>query len=328
MKKILLAAGALLALAAPAGAMGAGSGTLFIKSAHENGDGTVTLPIHRGTSPRGPVWYIVLDASTSGAAKAWGVNRANKIANAGDAVMPVTVNGGVIDFSAGVDFSPRRLVEAGPTGFPPRVAKAGAIGDDGYSPLIGLPDGTVLNAPQIANATGLADKVVSIDVLGQTVRFRETDGFSRGKAVRYVSTDASIELAAALEGATLAPRLGLAPDAGDDSTGSARASLAAFVNGPTGAANPNRQGLSSAILDGLDPLNLLAWMPNQGRYSPLWDVFPAAWTDTAIATGGNLRQTSFAAVQSLAKKGLVTGPGGAPFGAADFIVNCPIVARA
>jgi hypothetical protein len=121
--------------------------------------------------------------------------------------------------------------------------------------------------------------------------------------------------------------LSAAPFAGGDGTDSARASLAAFVNGQTGAANPNRQGLASAILDGLDPLNLLAWMPNQGRYSPLWDVHPAAWSGAAIAAGANIRQTEFAKIEDLAHEGLVSGPGGAPFGPADIVVNCPIVAE-
>ena len=30
-----------------------------------------------------------------------------------------------------------------------------------------------------------------------------------------------------------------------------------------------------------DPLNVLRWAPNQGRYSPLWDVHPAAWAGPA-----------------------------------------------
>lgn len=330
MKKLMIALGTLIALTVPAGAMGAGGSggaKVFISSAHENGDGTVTFPLYRGTSPRGTVWYIVLDANASAAAKKWGVNRANKLNNAGDAIMPVGRTGGVIDFPASVNFAPERRVVAGPTGFPPDTARPGAIGDAGYSPLIRLPDGTILNAPQLANSTGVADKVVAIDTTAGTVTFEETNGFARGKAVRYVSTDASDAAVAALEGATFAERLADAPSAGNDGSDSARASLAAFVNGQTGAVNPDRQGLSSAILDGLDPLNLLAWLPNQGRYSPLWDVHPAVWTDAAIAAGGNVLQRSFAAVEALAAKGLVTGPGGAPFGAADFVVNCPIVAR-
>ncbi len=95
--------------------------------------------------------------------------------------------------------------------------------------------------------------------------YRETNGFQGGRAVRYVSTDASDEAAAALEDATYAPVLNAAPAPGADGTDVARTSLAAFVNGQTGAGNPDRQGLNSAIIDGLDPLNVLRWAPNQGR---------------------------------------------------------------
>src|SRR5919202_7012549 len=205
---------------------------------------------------------------------------------------------------------------------PAGAMASGAVGEPGYSPLIELPDGTVLNAPQIANATGQADKVVSIDRANGTVTYKETDGFARGNPVKYVSTDASDRLAAALEDATLAPALNAAPFAGGDGTDSARASLAAFVNGQTGAANPQRQGLNSAVADGLSPLNVLAWKPNQGRYSPLWDVHLAAWT---VPEAQRTRQVEFAAVEQLAENGLVTAPGGGPFGPSGFIVDCPIV---
>lgn len=168
-------------------------------------------------------------------------------------------------------------------------------------------------------------KVVSVDLNTNKVTLRESDGFQGGKAVKYISTDASFVVAAALEGATLAPALDAAPFAGGDGTDSARASLAAFVNGQTRLNNPQRQGLNSALLDGADPLNVLFWNPKQGRYSPLWDVFPAAWSAQAIANGEHVRQTDFGQVLNLVQKGKVTGPGDAPFGPGGFIVNCPIV---
>src|SRR5262252_4304983 len=82
--------------------------TLFIRSALEHGDGTVTLPLYRGTSRGRTVWYVVLDASSSNDADRFGVNRAQKLANARGtlAVQQVTVRGGIVDFPATVDFSP------------------------------------------------------------------------------------------------------------------------------------------------------------------------------------------------------------------------------
>jgi hypothetical protein len=324
---VIGAVAALLLALAPAALADSGSSEQFISTAVVNADHTVTLPLLRGTSGGQTVWFVVLDASTSNAADKYGANRSNKLANARgtSAVQTVGIHNGVIDFPATVDFSPARQVEPGPNGFPPAVATPGAVGAPGYSPLIELPDGTVLNAPQLANGTGQADKVVRIDTAAGTVRYQLTDGFSRGERVQYVSTDASDAVVAALENSTYAPNLKKAPFPGGDGTDSARATLVAFVNGQTGAANPQRQGLNSALLDGLDPLNVLAWKPNQGRYSPLWDVHPAQWSAAAVAAHANVAQTSVDAVEDLVERGTITGPGGAPFGPANFVVDCPIV---
>jgi hypothetical protein len=318
---LLLSAFAVLAFAGSATADG--GSTLFVRSAVENGNDSVTLPLYTGLSAGRTVKFVVLDASTGEAADAWRVNRSTKLANARNtpAVQKVTFTGGTIQFPGTVNFAPAHVVVPGPTGFPPADFAAGSVADDAYSPLIQLPDGTILNAPQVANATGLHDKVVAIG--SDWVTLKQTRGFQGGRAVKYVSTDASVELAAALEGATLAPRLNAAPSAGDDSTQSSRASLALFVNGQTGAANPQRQGVTSALLDGLDPLNVLFWNPSQGRYSPLWDVFPTVWTPA----GDNLRQDDFGDVINLAQHGLVTGLGGGAWSAAGIVVDCPIISR-
>lgn len=303
---------------------------LFIRGAVENPtDNTVRLPLYRGRSQGQTVWYVVLDASTDGAAQRYGANRADKLKNAKGtaATQKVRIVDGLVEFPATVDFSPERVVVPGPQGFPPSAVQAGAVGQPGYSPLIELPDGTILNAPQLANDSGQADKVVALDTAGGRVTYKETDGYANGKKVHYVSTEASGVTAAALEGVTFAPQLDAAPFPGGDGSKSARAALAAFVNGQTGADNPERQGLNSALLDGLDPLNVIAWTPNQGRYSPLWDVHLTMWSAAAVANGENILQDDFGDIIGLGKQGLVTAPGGAKFGPAGFIVNCPVVSE-
>jgi hypothetical protein len=333
-KALALLGAAMLALAGGATAARADNGsstTLFVRSATGQAGNTVKLPLRRGTSHGQTVYYVIFDTSSGGVSDTLGVNTSQKLANARGttAVQKVTLNpNGTVNFPATVDFSPVRAVAGTPgTGFPPTVANPGSIGETGYSPLIQLPDGTIENAPQIGNASGWHDKVVSVNGDG-TVTLRETDGEQAGLAVRYVSTDSSNSAIAALEGSTYAPALQGAPFAGGDGTDSARASLAAFVNGQTGIDNANRQGVNSALLGEGDPLNVLAWNPTQGRYSPLWDVHPAKWTDAAIAAGLNTRQTDFFKVADLAKDGFIVGGFGGSFHAVDVVVNCPIISRA
>ncbi len=329
----LALAGSVAAISLTSAPASAGSHRVFLANAIEHGDDTVTLPLHEGYSidkDGNPttVYYIVTEASNSRGANQYGVAKAQKLANAAGtgAVQSVTVDGnGRIHFPATVDFTPDRDVQPGPNIFPPSVTKAGAVGNTGYSPLIQLPDGTILNAPHLGGPGAFdnkhwANKVVSVDLAGMTVRHREAEGFAGGKRVYYISTDSSAEFAAALEDVTFAPALANAPGVGDDSTKSSRATLALFVNGQAGAANPQRQGIVSAMLGEGDPLNVLAWTPNQGRYSPLWDVHATAWSDAAVANGTNSRQTSIGKIKGLVKHGAIAG-----FTATGMVVNCPII---
>jgi hypothetical protein len=323
---VVAVGGSGLALAGTGPATASGGGRTFVPGAVLNADHTVTLPLHRGRSGSQAVWFVVTEASDSGHASTWRASVAQKLANAKGttAVQRVTVDrDGTIAFPATVDFGPAHVITPGPTGFPPAAAAPGAVGNAGYSPLIQLPDGAVLNAPQLVNASGQADKVVGVDGAAGTVRYRLTDGFARGNKVVYISTESSDPGAAAIEDVTYAPALNAAPFAGGDGTDSARASLAAFTNGATGAANPQRQGLNSALLGEGDPLNVLAWLPNQGRYSPLWDVHLTQWAPGRTPT----RQTEFAAVADLAAAGAVTAFPSGPWGPSGFIVDCPIIAQ-
>jgi hypothetical protein len=141
-------------------------------------------------------------------------------------------------------------------------------------------------------------------------------------------------VAAAIEDVTYAPDFNAAPAPGcadpvNVAASCSREPLIAFTNGQTGVTNPQRQGLSSALLDGLSPLNILKEIPEPTArfdYSPIWDIHFATWTDAAVAAGLNVRQTDFSSALQQVTDGLATGfPAGSPFEPRGFVVNCPVV---
>ena len=87
------------------------------------------------------------------------------------------------------------------------------------------------------------------------------------------------------------------------------------INGPTGTDHPHRQGIHSAMLDGRSPLNVLGGIPTIATdYSPLWDLNPYVWTDSAIAAGYRSRLTEEFDILGKVARGYLTGPGGGAFG--------------
>ena len=153
-------------------------------------------------------------------------------------------------------------------------------------------------------------------------------GYSAGRPVLYTSTDANNPVPAALEASTYAPALGEITVGPDASAFSPLERIYAFVNGPTGIANPIRQGLNSALSDGRAPLNVMGSIPSVSqRYSPLWDINAAVWAPKAIEAGARSRQTDEHAILGLVASGYLTGPDGRAFGSTGFIVNCPVVYR-
>jgi hypothetical protein len=301
----------------------------------------VTYPLYHGTSQGKPVQYVITDSSDQSAANALGVNYVPKLANAVGtlAVQNSTSaigSGNGIDFPGSVDFSPVHVIVPGPTGFPPAQAVAGAKADATglYSPLVQVNfrgHNVVVNAPQIANASGMADKVISIK--NNQVQYQETDGCYDNESVHYASFDASDPTAAAIEDVTYAPNLNFAPAAGcaDPATptpGCSREPLIAFTNGQTGATNIQRQGLNAALLDGPPPLNILKEIPeptSQFDYSPMWDIHFETWTNAAVASGQNTRQTDFSTALSQVTAGLATGFNSPTVVPQGFVVNCPVV---
>ena len=92
------------------------------------------------------------------------------------------------------------------------------------------------------------------------------------------------------------------------------------LNGETGPDNPDRQGLVSALADGLEPLNFTGDVLTLGDgCSPLWASHPVVWADTALDR--RWRITSEADLR------LVHGPGGRAVGSDGILVNCSVIAR-
>jgi hypothetical protein len=304
---------------------------LLLKSAIENADFTeVTLPIFEGRRGGEPVWFVVTESSDRADAERRGVHWSPKMANGKGtlAVQKVAMIDGTVHFLGSVDFSPERIVTPSVTGFPPKEAKPGAIGEALYTPLIELPTGTVLNAPQIKNASGQHDRLIRIDMDRRIATFRMTDGFFEGRRVHYTSFNASDPAVAALEAANYTPNLKALPNTGSNAPSSALTGLAPIVNGPTGKMNPQRQGLSSALLGEGDPLNIVQEIPSGERaqaYSPMWDVHASVWAQVPMPVSQTAVQTDFNSVAKLGLAGRISGPDGKPWGPIGVVVNCPIV---
>lgn len=313
---------------------------------------TVTLPLLMGRMKDGQkVWYVVTDASDRRIAVQRGINHSPKLANAPRDRGPRQATreaDGTLTFESGtVDFTPVRTVTAGAPlrPFPPKVARPGSVGDADYTPLLRIRNAgdAVYNAPIVAfgvepgqisfcagrpDMTRVHDRVVKICPEQGTVTLALTPGFSVGRRVLYVSTESTDPGVAAMEAATFAPRLAHASRADGYGEHSQVEPIVVVINGPTGLANPQRQGLESALVDGSPPLNVVGAVPTLGDgYSPLWSVNLARWSQKAIGQGRRSRLTDQAQVLRLVRRGWITGPDGKAFGAVGVIVNCPIVQR-
>jgi hypothetical protein len=254
---------------------------------------TVRLPLYpgiayAGTSHQEKVWYILEDASTSGAADDLGVNFAPKLANIGIScpacVQTVSLinpspqdnhfGPAVISFAGAPDFSPTRIAVPGPDGFPLAKFQPGAVAGPGYSPFIKIAGSDVIyNAPIVAvgdgpfdvtHHTNTADRALAVHIAPSPTdspsgAFQESwvdmlfvKGFDAGQPIVYLSTDAGQPLTAVLERSTYVPALNdAAYNGGDDFLGSARERLFGFINGQTGVNNPQAQGFQHLAKDGM-----------------------------------------------------------------------------
>ena len=329
----------------------------FIRSArvHED-EGTASFRLYEGKMESGEsVWYILTDTDNQTLADHQGLAFSAKLGFAGrkfrnphNAIRDAQIgeNGAFVFKSGKVDFSPQRQVAPG-TGasvFPPRVATPGSVGDADYTPLVRV-NGVVYNAPVLAygvsraelaamtagrvNYAKVHDKIVAIDMANDMVTLKLTPGYSFSKVVFYISTDASDPLAATLEESTLAPALqGANQDLPDHFIGQGNERLAIFINGPTGATHPFRQGIESAIQDGRSPLNIFGGVPTINLdYSPMWDAELIQWSKDAVAKNYRTRIIDLLHMYGLEKKGVLEGFGGGPIKRSGIVINCPVVAR-
>ena len=324
-------------------------------------EGSITLPLYRGElfETGEPIWYIVTDTTDSEVATTLGLNHSSKLAfadnNRAVRQAETTQDGTLMFFAGSVDFSPERIVvpgnavDAGLPAFPPLEAQPGSVGDELYSPLVKIVNagGEIYNAPMLAfdveaedldfcdgdvDYSVVHDGVLRICPQNGTVTLALSAGFSSSRPVLYLATDANDPLPAALEGVTYAPGLRDVAVGRDDFLFSAVEPLFTFTNGPSNPSedliNPQRQGLSSAVLNEGGPLNVLSGIPSFALdYSPLWDVNIGEWTQIAIDRGYRSRMTEEFQVLGMVERGFITGPGGVPFAASGFIVNGPIVFR-
>ncbi len=302
---------------------------------------TVRLPLYKGEAYAKTAWFILLDASDAGLAHDLGVNYAPKLANIGigcpACVQTVTLDSptpaqnpfgqALVHFKGAPDFSPTRIAVPGPNGFPLAKFQPGAVAGPGYSPFIQIAGSPVIyNAPIVATGDG------PFDVVHHTNTGDRVLGIHIAPSTAY--------------------------NGGDDFLGSARERLFGFINGQTGATNPQAQGFvnlvrdghasedasanNTALIDALrnggDLLNVFGDFPtlrdprHADAYSPLWDAQLGLWTDKAVKAGLNTRQIDENVVFNLAatRPDLLTGinPGTgqpAPYGAQGVDINCAVI---
>jgi hypothetical protein len=306
--------------------------------------GTLTLPLQQGALKDGrKVWFVLTDTSDPQRAKDLGIAYAPDLSNAAmsKSTRHATLDSnGQFTFDSGtVDFKPQWNLVPGqaPNYFPPQVTVPGSVGDANYSPYVKVDaTGAVYNAPilafdvdasQISFCDGgvdhdlVHDKVVKICPQTKEVALTLSHGFASSQPVVYVSFDANVELAATMESSTYVPAF-------DDLKGTGSSlSIYAVANGEIGKNNPQRQGFDSALSGDGSPLNVLDGLPSvDAGYSPLWELYLGAWTDSAIQSGARDLLTSAKAVRQAVTAGTLTGPGGAMLGSTGILINCPVVA--
>jgi len=321
--------------------------TQFISGQIDLLNDSIVLPLHKGSLKDGrSVWYVLTDSSDQATSRRLGIGYSPSLALAAQARGTRTAtydSKGEMIFDAGsVDFAPNRAVNPGPSPdlFPPVSVQPGSLASPDYSPLARLlteqGDTVVFDAPilafdledsQIAFCEGSVphtrfhDRVLKICPKTREVTLSLARGYSGGKELVYLTFDANIPLASALEGDTHASALDALKGTG------AVLPLYAVTNGQTGVSNPERQGFNSALMGDGSPLNVLASFPTlEGGYSPIWDIQGVQWTSQAIGSLQTHLLKSASDVFTAFQSHQLVGLGGGPIQTLGILVNCPAVA--
>jgi hypothetical protein len=142
-----------------------------------------------------------------------------------------------------------------------------------------------------------------------------------------------------------APKLAKIPQFGKSLAGekSALLGFSPVLNGRTDKGTGQDQGFSTALANGIDPINVFPISPDndnpsrENNYSPLWDAHVSMWTEAAIDKGKVHRIHSMDEQKSLIREGFLTsasinpaGPGNPYVGGlrpTQAIINCPVIAH-
>ncbi len=235
------------------------------------------------------------------------------------------------------------------------------------APIVATGDGPF----DVTTHTDTHDRTLGINTVDMTTDQLYVRGFANGKPILYLSFDVSDAFSAMIERSTFVPALAdLAFPNGGGRSDSARASIFTLVNAQVGLEAPSprgasdgpgrNQGLTHAlsfptaerdaaianpeVIEGLrnggDVSNIFDAFPThpsartRAEYSPAWDLQVGVYSDAAVAAGLNGLKQDANDVRRLARRGLVTAPGGRPHTAqggdpsasANVVINCPALA--
>ncbi len=169
-------------------------------------------------------------------------------------------------FPFSVDFSPVYQVVAlsPPTYFSPKVSVPFCVCNAKWSPVVLLPSCLLLNSQEVHNSSGSHKRVKSLYLKKITVTLSILYVVQGGHQYYYhLLTDASAAVPAVLEKGVYAPKLAKVPAFGKSllSDDSALLWFSPVLNGYTVELSGDDQGFSTALHNGIYPINVFPIPP-------------------------------------------------------------------